>query len=76
VGNPGPGWFGSITPELAIGSRLTVNALFEWTYDRMRFSTTQWKRDNQFGNSLLGAQIRAGQTDPITAASNLVAGVE
>jgi TonB-linked SusC/RagA family outer membrane protein len=76
VGNPGPGWLGSISPELTVGSRLTLQALFEWTYDRMRFSTTQWKRNNQFGNSLLGAQIRAGQTDPIVAASHLIAGVE
>lgn len=76
VGNPGPGWLGSINPQLTVGGRLTVSGQFSWTYDRMRFSTTDWKRNNQFGNSLLGAQIRAGQADPILAASHLVAGVE
>jgi outer membrane receptor protein involved in Fe transport len=72
----GPGWLGSLSPQLTLGDNLTLNALFTWYGDRTRFSTTQWKRDNSFGNSLEGAQARIGELDPVLAASFLTAGVE
>ena len=76
VGRAQAEWFGSLAPQMTIGNSLTVSALFSWVFNRYRFSTTQWKRDNSFGNSLEGAQSRAGSLDPILAASFLTAGVE
>ena len=76
VGQAQPAWFGSLAPQLTLGNSVSVSALFTWVYKRYRFSTTQWKRDNSFGNSLEGAQSRAGILDPVLAASFLTAGVE
>ena len=67
-GSPGPGWTGSVVPNLRLGN-LTLNALFVFTADRIRYNTSQWKRDANFNNSLEGAQKVLGQIDPIKAAS-------
>jgi outer membrane receptor protein involved in Fe transport len=76
VGNPGPGWTGSVSPQLRIGSDLTLNAQFAFVADAQRFNTTRWKRDNQFGVSYLAMQQQLGVLDPIRAASIQEAGVE
>jgi len=76
VGQAQAEWFGSLTPQLTFGNSVRVSALFSWVFNRYRFSTTQWKRDNSFGNSLQGAESRNGTLDPILAASFLTAGVE
>ncbi len=67
-GSPGPGWSGSLVPTLRLGN-LTLNALFVFTKDRIRYNTSQWKRDANFNNSLEGAKKVLGQIDPIKAAS-------
>lgn len=69
LGPPGPVWQGSFTNTMSLPNMgLTLNALFTYTWESRRFTTTTWQRDRNSRNSLRGQEYLLGTLDPILAA--------
>ncbi|MDE0074235.1 MAG: TonB-dependent receptor [Gammaproteobacteria bacterium] len=69
LGPPGPVWQGSFTQSLALPNLgLTLNALWNYTWESRRFSTTTWQRDRNTRNTERAQLYLMGTLDPIQAA--------
>ncbi len=69
LGPPGPVWQGSFTQSLALPNLgFTLNALWNYTWESRRFSTTTWQRDRNTRNTERAQLYLMGTLDPIQAA--------
>ena len=69
LGPPGPVWQGSVTNTLSLPDvGLTLTALWNYTWESRRFSTTTWQRDRNTRNSERAQGYLLGTLDPIEAA--------